>query len=131
MSYIDKFEEGYKHRIGNIELRKSKSLRGVYYMEVVQYYPNSYYGKEKEYIWDENNHCYHPKGYPNCHISKGCFKHPESCMTLCTFEREGNEEPDVISVGSRPFNLNDKDWLDYKKVVEFFYQMYYHNSNEE
>jgi len=130
MSYIDKFEEGYKYRIGNIELRKSKSLRDVYYMEVVQYYPNEYYGREEEFIYDKEGHYYYSNGHPWWHISPNCFKYPESCMTICTFKVNEDEELDTISVGSRPFNLNEKDWVDYKKVVEFFYQMYYHNDED-
>jgi len=109
------------NRIGKIEFRLTKSLgrNPRDYVEIVFWYPNHYYGNEDQYKKD--GEWYLPKEGPAAYrIHEGCFKNPESCYTLATIEIK--EEPDIISVGLRPFELAAKDRADFEAIVRLAYE---------
>lgn len=109
-------------RLGNIELRMSKSLFDKKYWEIVCYYPNHLYKKESDFEWCERKQMYQNKETPNYYASKECFVNPESCYTLAffNFDKEYNE-PNLESCGSRPFRLNDDDYDNYHKITKYVY----------
>ena len=61
-------------RQGNLALVKTQTYakKPVDYYEIVQYYPNSYYGKENEYIKTDSGK-YQIPGH-QCFIDASCFK---------------------------------------------------------
>lgn len=122
-------EETY--RIGNIELRKGltfpiKDTPSKVYYEIVFWYPNTYYNKESEFIYVKETNNYYKEEFPNFRISADCFKHPESCYTLATLctNRYHDEEPDIKSVGSRPFRLSEEDKKDFLEVIDHIYKIW-------
>lgn len=111
------------NRIDNLEFRKATYLcespeHPAY--DIIMWYPNCYYGKESEYIYDERNDCYCPPEYPHCYISKSCFKHPESCMTIASFEYDKNEDfYEFHFCGNRPIEM-PKDYREtFWELIEF------------
>ena len=110
-------------RIGNVEFRVSKTL-GSHprdYIDIVFWYPNSDYGQEYQYEKIDGE-WYIPKGM-GCNfyrIHESCFKNPESCYSVATIDIK--EEPDVLSVGLRPFDLKPKDRADFEAIVRLAYE---------
>ena len=108
-------------RIYNIELRKYDTDR----YEIVQYYPNEYYGKESDYIFD-GKETYKDPNREFVSINASCFKSPESCMTITSFDINYNE-PDcwLRFCGDRPLKLwtnqNKKPFDAFMSVVMFGY----------
>lgn len=60
--------------------------------DIVLWYPNSYYGRDEEFPEDllDNSYRNDPK-YWNCRIHKSCFKNPETCFTLASFDYDEHE----------------------------------------
>lgn len=107
-------------RIGNLALAKTRSYskEPVEYYEIVQYYPNPYYGKENEYIKTDFGN-YQIPGH-QCFIDASCFKNPESCYTIGIFYTS-EEEPDFKSVGSR-IVLEPEEAHDLNHLLRYFYE---------
>lgn len=107
-------------RQGNLALVKSQTYakKPVDYYEIVQYYPNSYYGKENEYIKTDSGK-YQIPGH-QCFIDESCFKNPESCYTIGIFY-DSEEEPDFKSVGSR-IVLEPEEAQDLNYLLKYFYE---------
>lgn len=119
-----------KIRINNIEVRPLPQDDEEKYMaEIVCYYPNPYYGNEDKYIkskTDPDFYIYPDNLYCKVHIS--CFKNPESCYVVA-FVTNG-EEPDIRTVGDRPWTLNEKDEEDFKQIIKMIYDLIYHRNND-
>lgn len=98
-------------RIGNIELR---CVDGIW--EIVRWYPNSFYGKENDFIKIDDEQ-YQYKDSENCYVHKDCFKNPESCYVIA-FVEGSEEEPDLRTVGIRPWQLDEKDEQDFKQILK-------------
>lgn len=113
----------FKKRFGNIEVKnfwmdndgvpqplQSHLTDTFNFFEVVRVYPNSYYGTESEYEFDETKNMYKGK-YPNTYISPSCFKNPESNMMLASWVNINHDEctPDLQFVGKRPLELNNDE----------------------
>jgi len=56
------------------------------------WYPNLYYGRDDEFPEDPLDSSYRldPK-YQNHRIHKSCFKYPESCFTIASFDYDEHE----------------------------------------
>ena len=56
------------------------------------WYPNLYYGRDDEFPEDPSDSSYRtdPK-YQNHRIHKSCFKYPESCFTIASFDYDSHE----------------------------------------
>jgi hypothetical protein len=86
------------------------------YFEIVKYQPNSYYGNEDKYEW-ENDYALlflgEPGGYVRIH--KSCFESPETMYVLASWKNINDDKcsPDLQFVGSRPFELseNEQEWF--------------------
>lgn len=100
-------------RIGNIEYRKVGDN-----WEIVQWYPNLYYGKESEYTYDPGSECYTKPG--SCvNISKSCFACPESCIVIAfVVWNKSHDEFDIRSVGTRPWHL-DEDTESFNRIISY------------
>ena len=110
-------------RIGSVEFRVSKTLDSHPrdYIDIVFWYPNPDYGQEDQYE-KINGEWYTPKGM-GCNFYRkheSCFKNRESCYSVATIDIK--EEPDVLSVGLRPFDLKPKDRADFEAIVRLAYE---------
>jgi len=85
-------------RIENLEFRpssyllpKSKWPRNPSY-DIILWYPNPYYGRDEEFPEDplDNSFRLSPE-YPQHRIHKSCFKNPESCFTIASFDYDEHE----------------------------------------
>ena len=108
----------WHRRKGNIQIRRTTDIRGKEYDEVIVWYPNSFYGREKDYNFDgKENYIY--KDAPHCRIHKSCFEHPESCYTIATIEWNGaGDEFHLRTVGLRPWELGKGDAADFLELVK-------------
>jgi len=102
-------------RINQIECRFSQ---GRY--EIVKWYPNSYYGKEQEYVdkgWKVGEDFYRLN---NTSIHKNCFKNPESCYTVATLQYDDDERCcDMQTIGPRLLQLSKPERDDFFAVYEY------------
>ena len=85
-------------RIENLEFRPSSYLlpkdkwpKNPSY-DIILWHPNSYYGRDEEFPEDplDNSYRTDPK-YWNYRIHKSCFKKPESCFTIASFDYDEHE----------------------------------------
>ena len=104
-------------RIGNVELRPI-SDDDKYQAEIISWYPNSHYGHENDYIKVDDEY-YRYKDNEHCFIHKSCFKHPESCYVVAFVTK--SEEPDILSVCDRPWDLSEEDEKDFKQIIKMIY----------
>ena len=102
-------------RINQIECRFSQ---GRY--EIVKWYPNSYYGKEQEYVdngWEVGEEFYRLN---NTSIHKNCFANPESCYTIATLHYDADEGCcDMKTIGPRLLQLSKPERDDFFAVYEY------------
>ena len=87
-----------KKRIGDLEFRlasyllpKEKYPKNPSY-DIILWHPNFYYGRDEEFPEDplDNSFRNDPK-YWNHRIHKSCFKNPETCFTLASFDYDEHE----------------------------------------
>lgn len=107
-------------RIGDIEFRRVTSLRDVKYFEIVKWENNPLYQKENtdRYKYDEDRKMYRDLNFENTWIDPGCFKHPESCFTVATFEDDThNEMSELKFCCDRPLELDETEFARFMKVV--------------
>jgi hypothetical protein len=99
-------------RIGNIELRTVNAQQ-----EIVAWYPNIYYGKEKDYKFNPATGMYDASEYH--HIHPSCFKHKESCYVIAFVNWNGaHDEFNLRTVGLRPWELEEKDTKDFLEILK-------------
>lgn len=108
-----------EYRIGNVAFCSATGWKGALYYEIVLYYPNGYYGRQDEYIFDEVHQMYYKEDMPNCFIDGSCFKHEESCYTLAIFEKDTEDEYFIRTCGKRPFEISPKDITDFVACVKY------------
>ena len=60
--------------------------------DIILWYPNNYYGRDEEFPEDplDNSFRLSPE-YPRHRIHKSCFKKPESCFTIASFDYDEHE----------------------------------------
>lgn len=111
-------------RIGNLMFRKATYLGKepeVPDWSIDYFYPNLYYGKEKDFIKDTRSpefYCY--PNNPNARIHKDCFKHKEACFTIALFDYDNHEGfYNVKFVGDRPMNLTEEAWMTFRKLLKY------------
>jgi len=110
-------------RKGNFEFRKATYLGPEPEnpsWHVDYWYPNPYYGKENEYPEDPKDKNF--RMYPGEHgfrIDKSCFKYPESCFSVASFNYDGEGTYEVHFIGDRPFNLSRKETEVFWEVLTY------------
>lgn len=104
-------------RVGNIEMAlRQDTISGDALYEILAYYPNPYYGREKEYVKD--GEWFHPKDSPHSSIHKDCFKNRQSCYVIAWIRwNRAGDEFDIHSVGTRAFDLDEEDERSLKKIL--------------
>jgi hypothetical protein len=123
-----------KKRIGNLEFRpaayllpKEKWPKNPSW-HIDYWYPNGYYGKESEFI--KEGDWYIDKNIRNCRIHKDCFKNPESCMAIASFDyNDGYYELRYVS--DRPLSLNKEEREIFWTLVEYGYKCLNKEEDEE
>ena len=109
-----------KIRIGNLELRKASYLckePEVPAYNIDKWEPNIYYKKYNKYKKDGDY--YTPKDTPYIRIHKNCFKNPETCYSIASFEyntKEGYYEFEFV--GDRPLKLNKEELDNFWRLVK-------------
>lgn len=98
-------------RIGNIEFRENQGG------EIVEWYPNPYYGKKSEYKYDEKGEAYYKE--EGCYLHYSCFEGKENCYVIAFVCREGGFS--IQPVGIRPWKLNEQNTKDFTKIVNTIY----------
>ena len=109
-------------RIGNIAFRVSKTI-GSHprdYVDIVLWYPNPDYGQEDQYKKVDKEWYIPKEGAYHYRKHESCFKNPENCYTVATIDIK--EEPNILSVGLRPFDLKPKDRADFEAIVRLAYE---------
>lgn len=117
-----------RKRIGNVA---ASPMNGdeKYAYEILFYYPNPYYGHEKDYVKIEGMDYYEYPDHPNCKVHSGCFKNPESCYTVAFITNA--EEPDVVSVGLRPWELSGSDDIAFREILKYCFEYEYGDEDDE
>lgn len=95
--------------------------------QIILWYPNSYYGRDNEYPEDSNDNSYriHPE-YPSHRIHKSCFKNPECCFTIASFEYNKHEEfYELQFCGDRPI-----EYLNTPEKREIFWELLKYGNNQ-
>lgn len=82
-------------RIGALQLRKASYLgeepeHPSYHIS--KWEANSYFGNEHMFIEEGDYYRYPDDRYASIRINKSCFKHPEVCYTIASFEWDDHEE---------------------------------------
>lgn len=89
--------------------------------EIRRIVPNTYYGRESEFIKDGDY--YKPKEYSWCRIHKDCFKNPETKYTIGTWRYDEHEEwYEFQFCGDRPIDLTDSEWINFKHILKYGYR---------
>lgn len=96
-------------RINKLELRRATYLlpeseypeHPSYHIDL--WYPNSYYGRDDEFPEDPRDPSYrlYPD-MPSCRVHKECFKHPETCFAIASFDWDKEGYYELHFVGNRP-----------------------------
>ena len=100
-------------RTGDIEARISGTDKYAY--EIVKWFKNDLYGHKDEYEKDSFGMYVKKDGSSMAYFSESCFVNPESCYVLCWVT--DSDEPDINTVGMRPFDLQEDDYENFMKVL--------------
>lgn len=116
-----------KKRINNLEFKHASYLlpkdKWPDYpaWDIVKWYPNEYYNKQDEFIPIKGD----PKFYQHpeftfCKIHKDCFKYPETCYSIATFEYDKHENfYELHFVCDRPLDLNEDEIKTFWELIKF------------
>ena len=111
-------------RIGNLEFRKCSYLceppEHVGW-EICKWEPNSYYGRESEFIKDGEYFKPNDEHYSFVSIHKDCFKNPECSYTVASWHWDMHEDCyDFEFCGDRPIsNLTEEEWITFRRLIDF------------
>lgn len=116
-----------KKRINNLEFKHASYLlpkdKWPDYpaWDIVKWYPNEYYNKQDEFIPIKGD----PKFYQHpeftfCKVHKDCFKYPETCYSIATFEYDKHEDfYELHFVCDRPLYLNEDEIKTFWELIKF------------
>lgn len=101
-------------RINNIECRKCDTP----FYEIINWFPNPYYGKEDDYIkdgyeWNDDKTCLIKDCY---HIHESNFKNEESCCVIAWIKLSDDGTVTLESVDDRILNLEPEELKDFIEV---------------
>ena len=100
-------------RIGALQLRKASYLGKEPEhpsFHINKWEPNSYYGNEHMFVDMGDYYTYPDDKYASIHISKGCFKHPETSYAVASFDWNDREEAyELRFVSDRPVYLTKEE----------------------
>ena len=116
-----------KKRINNLEFKPASYLLPKNKWpdhpawDIVKWYPNEYYNKQDEFIPIKGD----PKFYQHpeftfCKVHKDCFKYPETCYSIATFEYDEHENfYELHFVCDRPLDLNEDEIKTFWELIKF------------
>lgn len=128
-------EEKINKRIGNLQLRKAtylgKEPEHVSY-HIEKWEPNGYYGNEDKFIDEGDYYRYPDDDYRFVRIHKSCFKHPETCYSVATFEWDDHEEIyELHFVVDRPLHLSKEEREIFWQLIELGEEVLNKSNNDE
>ena len=92
------------------------------------WYPNGYYGRESEFIKEGDWYLYPDN--PHCRVHKDCFKNPQSCMAIASFNYNNHEGCyELEFVGDRPIQLTKEERDIFWELLEYGFKQL--NNQEE
>ena len=113
-------------RIGNLEFRKASYLCGEEDLpkhigyDINKWVPNSYYGKESDFIKDSEFYRPNSEHYSFCRIHKDCFTHPEYCYSISRFYWDNSEGCyEFEFIGNRPTQLIEEERKVFWELVDY------------
>ena len=116
-------EEKINIRIENLRIRKATYINEEpkhpsYHIE--KWETNSYYGNEDKFI-KEGEYYMHPDDAYKCiRIHKSCFKHPETCYAIASFNWDDHEEIyELHFISDRPLHLSKEEREIFWQLIEF------------
>lgn len=112
-----------KIRIGNIEIRPTKSLLDKEYYDIIKWEPNSHYNMENEYPVVDGDYRMKSEG-SNCRVHKSCFKNRETCYSIASFEEDKEGYLNLNSVGSRLWDISKDEWNELYDMLRWFNDRY-------
>ena len=117
-----------RRRVGNIEVRPTENRQAPY--EILCWQRNSYYYEKDQYEpVDGDGEMYRrkdqPVGYGSKVVHESCFKNPESCYVIADVLPCKGDEPDIKSIGRRPWDLSATDRADFDEIINAIYRDYY------
>lgn len=101
-------------RQGNLEIRNSISSHHDF--EIIKWFPNSLYGKEAFYTYDEKHNYYIPKTGWCTAIDPSCFKDPENCLVLGWIDADERGDIKVNLVGKKDSEVKEE----LEDLIRFF-----------
>lgn len=111
-------------RIGNLSIRVATYLcetpeHPSYHIDM--WYPNPYYGKESDYVYDEEGGFYKSNDYHSFRISESCFKHPESCFSIASFDYDKEGFYELRYIGSRPIDYlkTEEEMMNFQELIRY------------
>ena len=113
-----------KKRIGNLEFCPASYLlpkeewpeKPSWHIDY--WYPNGYYGRESEFI--KKGDWYLLPDNKHCRIHKDCFKNPQCCMAIASFNYNENEGCyELEFVGDRPIQLTKEERDIFWELLEY------------
>lgn len=104
------------NRVGNIDLRKSYD-----HLEIVKWNTNRMYGKQDQYDAPDARGLCKSKTDPYIKVHEDCFKQPEFCYTLASWDL-ADEEPDLRYCGRRPLDLMLDEYDVFEQLVREGYE---------
>lgn len=121
-------------RKGNLEFRKCSYLGEPpehIGWEICQWAPNSYYGRESEFIKDGEFYRPNDDKFNFVRIHKNCFKNPEVSWQIASFDYNDHEGCYEFSFcGDRPLS-KDIDWELFKEFVQYGFNKLNCNDNDD
>jgi len=109
-------------RINNLEFRTCSYLfeppEHIGY-EICKWEPNPYYKKESEFIEDGDYYRPNDTKYSFVSISKDCFKNPETCYQIASWDWCIEEYYIFSFCSDRPLKLTDSEWEDFIKLIKY------------
>ena len=122
-------------RIDDIECRSTIYKSREY--EIVKWYENPHYGKEKEYMEEGYEKVVDSRGNwgmrkGNYTINESCFRNPEGCYVVA-FLKPNRSEPDVDmeTIGSRVLDLEADELDTFMQVYRLAHSMILGEMKEE
>ena len=113
-------------RIKNLEFRRATYLlpedqwpeNPSYHIDY--WYPNPYYGHDDDYPEDPSSPSFrlYPT-YPNCRVHKDCFKNPESCFAIASFDYDKEGYYELHFIGDRPLDLTKEERETFWEIIEY------------
>lgn len=117
-----------ERRINNLKFRSASYLKDPPKnpdWDIVKFVPNGYYGNEDKFTYHKEGYYTDPKWEAegiHCRIDKGCFKNPETCYVIASFELDSHEPCwELKFCGNRPMYLNEEERKDFWELVEWGY----------